>query len=167
MPVTPPPKKSSRSRSRSKSRQRQPIGTDSSTTTSNVRSTGRGRGKKKPEMTNAPILVPTTHSHLISAVKPKPGLTVALAKQPTIPKAVQHLSHLTIDADAPLNAAASEPTVDTTVTLNPQPMYEDSDVDLETGDSNVPLEVLYWPQQVRLQVKAEHHPTTRLSLRPS
>ena len=104
-------------------------------------------------MTNAPILVPTTHSHLVSTAKPKPGLTVALSKQPAIPKAVQHLSHLTIEADAPLNTVANDPTVDTTVTLNPQPMYEDSDVDLETGDSNVPLKSFTGPSKFAYKLK--------------
>ena len=80
-------------------------------------------------MTNAPIIVLTKHSHLISTAKPKPGLTVNFSTETPIPKAVQHLSQLTIEASAPLETT-SKPSTNTTVTLNPQPMYEDSDVDL-------------------------------------
>ena len=105
MPVTPPPKKTSRSRSRSSSRRREKRKSPkalSETTVQEVRPTGRGRGKKRPEMTNAPILVPTTHSHLINNTKPKPGLTVTLSAKATVPKAVQHLSQLTTEASVPL-----------------------------------------------------------------
>ena len=101
MPETPPPKKSisnlrltscscSRSSSRQGEKRKSPKASPEKTNV-DVRPTGRGRGKKKPEMTNAPILVPTTHSHLISTTKPKPRLTVNLSTENPIPRAVQHL----------------------------------------------------------------------------
>ena len=91
-------------------------------------------------MTNAPILVPTTHSHLINNTKPKPGLTVTLSAKAINPKAVQHLSQLTTEASVPLDVATSnEPSANTIVTLDPQPINDDSDVDLETGEVLMPL----------------------------
>ena len=89
-------------------------------------------------MTNAPILVQTTHSHLISTAKPKPGLTVTLSAENPIPQAVQHLSTQTMGANVPLETM-SKPSTETAVTLEPKPIYEDSDVDLETGEIQAPM----------------------------
>ena len=143
MPVTLPPKKASRSRSRSSSRRREKRKSPqalSEITVQEIRPTGRGHGKKRPEMTNAPILIPTTHSHLISKTKPKPGLTVALSAKTAVPKSVQHLSQLTTEASVPLDVAlSSEPSANTIVTIDPQPLHDDSDVDLETGEVLMPL----------------------------
>ena len=75
----------------------------SETTEQEIRPTGCGRGKKRPEMTNVPILVPTTHSHLINNTKPKPGHTVTLSAKTTVPKTVQYLSQLTTEANVPLD----------------------------------------------------------------
>ena len=113
-------------------------------------------------MANAPIIVPTTHSHLINTTKPKPGLTVNLSTQAVIPKAVPHLSQLTIEADAPLENS-SKPSTDTTVTLEPQPMYEDSNVDLETGEVLVPMKISTGPNKFAYKLKpnsADYKPFT-------
>ena len=113
------------------------------------RPTGRGRGKKRPEMTNAPILVPTTHSHLINNAKPKPGLTVALSEKTTVPQSVHHLSQLTTEASVPLQVTTPcEPSTNTVVTIEPQPLNDNSDVDLETGEAVMPLRDSCGPQQI-------------------
>ena len=167
MPETPPPKKSvskksinglwltSRSRSRSSSKQREKRKSPKASPekpTIDVRPTGRGRGRKKPEMTNAPIIVPTTHSHLISTAKLKPGLTVNLSTENPIPRSVQHLSQLTTEASARLETTSKSP-AETTVTLNPQPIYEESDVDLETGEVLVPMKTSNAPSKFSYKLK--------------
>ena len=48
------------------------------------------------------------------------------------------MSQLTLEASAPLDTAC-KPTAEITVLFNPQPMYKDSDVDLETGEILVPV----------------------------
>ena len=58
---------------------------------------GRGRGKKRPEMTNAPIIVPTSYSHLLHMPEPKGGLTVTFSKEEQLREVettVQHLEQL-------------------------------------------------------------------------
>ena len=159
---TPPPKKSisdlrltSRSRSRSSPRKREKRNSPKNSPekiNTDVRPTERGRGKKKPEMANAPILVPTTHSHLISTAKPKPGLTVNLSTESPIPQAVQHLSQLTMEASVPLETIR-KPSIDTTVTLDPKPLYQNSDVDLETGKILVPMRTSTVPSKFSYKLK--------------
>ena len=170
MPETPPSKKSIidlklTNRSRSNSRQREkrkapPKASPEHSTKAKpeVRPTERGRGKKRPEMTNAPILVPTTHSHLISAAKPKPGLTDSFTSGGSILPTVQHLSKLTIEAVTPLetNGRLSE---ETTVTLELTPIHDDSDMDLETSEIRVPIKASAEPSKLtyKLQPNTNDH----------
>ena len=103
-------------------------------------------------MANAPILVPTTHSHLIITAKPKPELTVNLSTESPIPRAVLHLSHLTMKASIPLETIR-KPWTDTTVTLDAKPLYQDSDVDLETGEILVPMRTSTAPSKFSYKLK--------------
>ena len=146
MPKTPPSKKpvqsskKAASQSLSSSRQQKsPV-----KTSPEVRPTGRGCGKKKVEMSNTPILIPMTHSHLLSTVKPRPGLTISFATDDSAPRsvkitaaAVQQLSHLTTETATPLEVNGTL-TADTMVVFKPSQVQDDSDVDLETGEANVP-----------------------------
>ena len=101
---------------------------------------GRGRGKKRPEMTNAPIIVPTSYSHLLHIPEPKGGLTVTFSKDEQLRKVettVQHLERLSAKASIPMEVA-SKPSEATTIRAEAQPDQEDSDVDFETGNIFVP-----------------------------
>ena len=101
---------------------------------------GRGRGKKRPEMTNAPIIVPTSYSHLLRVPEPKRGLTVTFSKDEQLRKVettVQHLEQLSVEASIPMEVV-SKPSEATKIEAEIQPAQEDSDVDLETGKVFVP-----------------------------
>ena len=160
MPETPSLKKSisnirltdcSRSNSRQREERKSPKASPEKAK-SEVRPTARGHRKKKPEMTNAPILVSTTHSHLISTAKHKPGLTVNFSAYNSIPRTVQHLSQLTMEVVTPLDTN-SRPSAETSVTLEPTPIHDDSDVDLETGEVRVPTKALTHPHKFRYKLK--------------
>ena len=138
----------SRSKSRSHSRARKNGGSKKSSTpqqpttaleTLQTRS-GRGRGKKRPEMTNAPIIVPTTYSHLLHVPEPKGGPTVTFSKDAQlrkVEKTVQHLERLSTEASVPMEVV-SKPSEATTIKAETPPAQEDSDVNLETGNVFVP-----------------------------
>ena len=101
---------------------------------------GRGRGKKRPEMTNAPIIVPTSYSHLLHIPEPKGGLTVTSSKEEQLRKVgttVQHLEKLSTEASIPMEVV-SKPSAATKIEAEIQPAQDDSDVDLETGKIFVP-----------------------------
>ena len=111
-------------------------------TSPEVRPTSRGCGRKKVEMSNAPIIIQTTHSHLLNAAKSRPGLTISFATDDSISwsvktSAVQHLSPPTTEAAIPLEVNAT-PTTDTAVTFEPSPVQDDSDMELETSEVRVP-----------------------------
>ena len=109
------------------------------TETSKMRG-GRGRGKKRPEMTNAPIIVPTSYSHLLHVPEPKGGLTVTFSKDEQLRKVettVQHLEQLSAKASI-LMEVVSKPSEATRIEAEIQPAQDDSDVDLETGKVFVP-----------------------------
>ena len=135
-----------RSKSRSQSRNRRStdakksaVSQQTSVDVSKMRS-GRGRGKKKPEMTSAPIIVPTSYSHLLHIPEPKGGLTVTFSKEEQLRKVettVQHLEKLSTEASIPMEVT-SKPTVATKIEAAHQPAQDDSDVDLETGKIFVP-----------------------------
>ena len=112
MPEQPPAKmtaRSSRTRPRSSSRTRSRPNSRSSSRNrqegshhksplepKNLRS-GWGGGKKRPNMPTTPILVPTSHSHLMTVPKPKKGLTITFSSDTQTHKAemtVQHLERL-------------------------------------------------------------------------
>ena len=160
MPETPPPKKSIinlqlTNRSRSISRQckkRKSPKASPKKTKPEVRPTRRGRGKKKLEMTNVPILVPTTHLHLIKVTNPKPGLTVNFSSNGSIPRTVQHLSKFMIETTGPLETN-SAPSAETTVTLKLRPIHKDSDMDLETGDIKVSTKAPSGPSKFTYKLK--------------
>ena len=160
MPETPPPKKSiinlqltnrSRSISRQRKKRKSPKASPKKTKPE-VRPTRRCHGKKKLEMTNAPILVPNTHLHLINVTNPKPGLTVNFSSDGSIPRTVQHLSKFTIEATAPLETD-SAPSTETTVTSELMPIHKDSDMDLEMGDIRVSTKAPFGPSQSTHQLK--------------
>ena len=100
------------------------------------------------ELTNAPLLIPTVKSHLSHITKPKEGLTVTIpavngatnGEVPlTFPAAIEHLSQLDKDVGTPLELSKSDlPDPGTTVEFQPEPLHEDSDVDLETGEFRIP-----------------------------
>ena len=99
-----------------------------------------GRGRKRPEMTNAPIIVPTSYSHLLHIPEPKGGLTVTFSKEEQLRKVettVQHLEQLSAEASIPMEVV-SKPSEATMIRAEAQPDQEDSDVDLETGNIFVP-----------------------------
>ena len=170
MPETPPAKKSiidlkqtnhspSNSRQRKKRKSLTKASPEHSTKAKpearpEVRPTGRGRGKKKPEMANPPF-VPTTHSHLISAAKPKPGLAVSFSSDGSIPRTIQHLSKLTIEAVTHLETNGM-PSAETTLTLELTPIHNDSDMNLETGEIRVPTKALAEPSKLTFK----HKPNT-------
>ena len=135
-----------RSKSRSQSRNRRStnakksaVSQQTSVDVSKMRS-GRGRGKKKPEMTSAPIIVPTSYSHLLHIPEPKGGLTVTFSKEEQLRKVettVQHLEKLSTEASIPMEVT-SKPTAATKIEAVHQSAQDDSDVDLETGKIFVP-----------------------------
>ena len=91
-------------------------------------------------MTNAPIVVPTMHSHLLHIPEPKGGLTVTFSKDAQlrkVEKTVQHLEQLFAEASVPMEIV-SKPSEATTIKAEVQPAQEDSDVDLETGTVSIP-----------------------------
>ena len=106
-------------------------------------------------MTNAPILTPTMHSHLISTAKPNPGLTISFSTDDSTPRtvtAVQHLSNLAIEAAAPLEVNQA-PSASTTVTFGPTPIHDNSDMDLETGEVSVPTKAPDEPSKFSYKLK--------------
>ena len=103
-------------------------------------------------MTNAPILIPTTHWHLISTAKPKPGLTVTFSTDGSIPRAVQHLSKLTMEATAPLETNSTTSS-ETRVILGPTPIHNDSDMDLETSEVSVPTKAPAEPNKLTYKLR--------------
>ena len=137
-----------RSKSRSQSRHRRLADFKNSATSQQTSTTvdvskmrsGRGRGKKRPEMTNAPITVPTSYSHLLHIPEPKGGLTVTFSKEEQLRKVettVQHLEKLSAEASIPLEVV-SKPSEATKIEAETTPAQDDSDVDLDTGKIFVP-----------------------------
>ena len=64
-----------------------------------------GRGKKRWDMPTTPILVPTSHSHLMTVPKPKKGLTITFSTDThtlKVETTVQHLERLAKEASTPL-----------------------------------------------------------------
>ena len=98
-------------------------------------------------MSNAHFVIPNTHSYLLNIAKPKAGLTISFSTddsspqtvQSTTPAVVHHLSKLTTEASAPLEIAGIL-TSDTTITFKTTPVQGDSDVDLETGETSIPMQ---------------------------
>ena len=99
----------STSGSRSSSHRRKRKSSTKATLKPQVRPTNRGHWKKKVEMSNAPLVLPTTHSHLLNIAKPMAGLTISFTTddssswmvQATLTVA-QHLSKLMTKTSAPL-----------------------------------------------------------------
>ena len=132
----------SRSHSRHRNSTNQPSSVGQSTPTKepSTNKTGRGRGKRRPEMTNAPILVPTTHSHLLQVPEPRGGLTVTFdteARKRKIETTIQHLERLSSEATIPVEVV-SRPTEVTTISAPTEPAQEDSDIDLADGTIFIP-----------------------------
>ena len=159
MPESPPPNKkanpdASRSRCRSTSSSRScdevkasitPKGLEASAT---YLKRGRGRGRKIVELTNSPLLIPTVKSHLSRITKPKEELTVTVPAENgatnddvplKFPTAIEHLSQLDKDVSTPLKLSKpTSPEPGTMVEFQQEPLHEDSNVDLETGEVRIP-----------------------------
>ena len=91
-------------------------------------------------MPTTPILVPMSHSHLMTVPKPKKGLTITFSTDTHTRKVkttVQHLERRAKEASTPL-IVTPKPSADTVVKLEPVLAQEHSDIDLETGKISIP-----------------------------
>ena len=146
MPEQPPAKKTgrgshtrSRSSSRTWSRPNRSTSCDRQMDNQSlVTRSSQGHGKKK--MPTTPIQVPTSHSQLLTKVKPKNSLKINFSTnthERRVETTVQHLARLASEASAPL-MVSQKPSTETSVPPEPPiKAQEDSDVDLEAGEISI------------------------------
>ena len=161
MPAVPPPSKKeakrprgqSRSPSHSRSNSRHCEELRSSTTglepSTNTLRRNRGKGKRSVEMSSSPLLAPTVRSHLGHITRPKDGVTITVRAEdglhlsevhlPLTP-VLGHMTQLDHEVAQPMDLLQdSQPRPNTTVEFPQEPLHEDSDVDLETGEIRIPM----------------------------
>ena len=104
-----------------------------------------GKSKRMVEMTSTPLVASTSKSHLSHVVRPKQGLTVTVPPEDGIHLSEVQLPFTPVIAHlAPLEQAlgqtldipkASQPGPHTTVEFPPDSLPGDSDVDLDSGET--------------------------------